>query len=157
MNHRACGLCKLHLKRYCRHTLTKIIEDYLGPFIFRIALAGNILRMRDEFTLSARPISSEDAPIFKRKSTKSLLMPSVSLNLAGVIRNLVRASPDGKMGWMIVRVKIAYTKTDSAGKKTSEQTVMAWMSAYGTKSLSRDLRLPTSQRHPTAERRMLRE
>jgi hypothetical protein len=43
---------------------------------------------------------------------------------------IVRASPDGKMGWMIVRAKIAYTKTDAAGKKTSEQAVLAWMSAY---------------------------
>jgi hypothetical protein len=44
--------------------------------------------------------------------------------------SIVRVSPDGQMGWMIVRAKIAYTKTDAAGKKTSEQTVMAWMSAY---------------------------
>ena len=43
---------------------------------------------------------------------------------------IVRISPDGQMGCMIVRVKIAYTKTDAAGKKQSEQTVMAWMSAY---------------------------
>jgi hypothetical protein len=43
---------------------------------------------------------------------------------------IVHVSPDGRMGWMIVRMKIAYTKTDAAGKKTSEQTVMAWMSAY---------------------------
>jgi hypothetical protein len=43
---------------------------------------------------------------------------------------IVRASPDGKMGWMIVRAKIGYTKTDAAGKKSSEQAVMAWMSAY---------------------------
>ena len=34
------------------------------------------------------------------------------------------------MGWMIVRVKIAYTRTNSAGKQDSEQAVMAWMSAY---------------------------
>jgi hypothetical protein len=43
---------------------------------------------------------------------------------------IVHVSPDGRMGWMIVHMKIAYTKTDAAGKKTSEQTVMAWMSAY---------------------------
>lgn len=43
---------------------------------------------------------------------------------------IVHVSPDERMGWMIVRVKIAYTKTDAAGKKTSEETVCAWMSAY---------------------------
>lgn len=43
---------------------------------------------------------------------------------------IVHVSPDGQMGWMIVRMKIAYTKTDAAGTKSSEQDVMAWMSAY---------------------------
>jgi len=43
---------------------------------------------------------------------------------------IVRVSPDGRMGWMIVRVKIAYSKTDAAGKKSAEETVCAWMSAY---------------------------
>jgi hypothetical protein len=43
---------------------------------------------------------------------------------------VIHVSPDGQMGWMIVRVKIAYTKPDAAGKKQFEQTVMAWMSAY---------------------------
>jgi hypothetical protein len=31
---------------------------------------------------------------------------------------------------LILRVKIAYAQTDPGGKKTREQTVMAWMSAY---------------------------
>jgi hypothetical protein len=43
---------------------------------------------------------------------------------------IVHVSPDGRMGWMIVRVKIAYTKTDATGAKSKEETVMAWMSAY---------------------------
>jgi len=43
---------------------------------------------------------------------------------------VVRASPDGKMGWMIVRVKVAYTKMDESGKKSPEESVMAWMSTY---------------------------
>jgi hypothetical protein len=43
---------------------------------------------------------------------------------------VIRISPDGKMGWMIVRVRIAYTKTDAAGERSKEDTVMAWMSAY---------------------------
>jgi Domain of unknown function (DUF4440) len=43
---------------------------------------------------------------------------------------IVRASPDGRMGWMVVRVKVAYTKTGESGKKSSEETVMAWMSTY---------------------------
>lgn len=44
--------------------------------------------------------------------------------------SVIRISPDGKMGWMIVRVRIAYTKTDAAGTRSKEDTVMAWMSAY---------------------------
>jgi len=43
---------------------------------------------------------------------------------------IIHVSPDGQMGWMILRVKVAYTQTDPGGKKTGEQTVMAWMSAY---------------------------
>ena len=43
---------------------------------------------------------------------------------------IVRVSADGNMGWMIVRVRIAYSKTDASGKKTNENTVGAWMSAY---------------------------
>jgi hypothetical protein len=43
---------------------------------------------------------------------------------------IVRASADGRMGWMIVRVKIAYTKTAASGKASSEETTMAWISTY---------------------------
>ena len=43
---------------------------------------------------------------------------------------VVGVSADGKMGWMIVRVRIAYTETDASGKKTNQNTVGAWMSAY---------------------------
>lgn len=43
---------------------------------------------------------------------------------------IISVSPDGQMGWMIVRMKLAYTETDAAGKKTPVETVMAWMSAY---------------------------
>lgn len=43
---------------------------------------------------------------------------------------IIRVSPGGKMGWMIVRVRIAYTKTDAGGATSKEDTVMAWMSAY---------------------------
>lgn len=43
---------------------------------------------------------------------------------------IIHVSPDGQMGWMIVRVRIAYSKTDAAGKKTQEQSVIAWMSVY---------------------------
>jgi hypothetical protein len=34
------------------------------------------------------------------------------------------------MSWMIVRVRIAYTKTDAGGARAKEDTVMAWMSVY---------------------------
>jgi hypothetical protein len=43
---------------------------------------------------------------------------------------IVRVSEDGNMGWMIVRVRIAYTETDTSGKTTNENTVGAWMSSY---------------------------
>ena len=43
---------------------------------------------------------------------------------------IVHASSDGKMGWMIVRVRIAYNETDVSGKRTTQNTVGAWMSAY---------------------------
>ena len=43
---------------------------------------------------------------------------------------VIRISPDGKMGWMIVRVPIAYTKKDAADAMSKEDTVMAWVSAY---------------------------
>jgi uncharacterized protein (TIGR02246 family) len=43
---------------------------------------------------------------------------------------IIQVSPDSKMGWMIVRVRIAYTKTDGTGVRSKEDTVMAWMSAY---------------------------
>ena len=43
---------------------------------------------------------------------------------------IIQVSPDGQMGWMIVRVRIAYTKTDDAGAKSKEDTIMAWISAY---------------------------
>ena len=43
---------------------------------------------------------------------------------------IIQASPDGNMGWMIVRVRVAYTKTDTSGARSKEDTVMAWMSAY---------------------------
>jgi hypothetical protein len=43
---------------------------------------------------------------------------------------IIHASPDGQMGWMVVRVKIAYSKAGAAGNKTLEQSVIAWMSVY---------------------------
>jgi hypothetical protein len=43
---------------------------------------------------------------------------------------IVRGSEDGRIGWMIVRVHIAYTQVDGAGKKTRSDSTMAWMSAY---------------------------
>ncbi len=43
---------------------------------------------------------------------------------------IVRVSSDGRLGWMIVRVRIAYTEMDSTGKKIRRDETMAWMSAY---------------------------
>jgi hypothetical protein len=43
---------------------------------------------------------------------------------------IIRISPDGKMGWMIARVRIAYTKMGAEGAREKEDTVMAWMSTY---------------------------
>ena len=43
---------------------------------------------------------------------------------------IVRVSADGQVGWMIVRVRITYTETDQQGKKTLNDSVMAWMASY---------------------------
>jgi hypothetical protein len=43
---------------------------------------------------------------------------------------IIHASADGKTGWMIVRVRIAYRETGTSGKKADQNTVGAWMSAY---------------------------
>ncbi len=43
---------------------------------------------------------------------------------------VVHVSPDGQMGWMIARVKIAINRSDAAGQPSTENVVMAWMSAY---------------------------
>lgn len=43
---------------------------------------------------------------------------------------IVHVSPDGQMGWMVVRLKIALDRADASGKKTADTTVMAWMSVY---------------------------
>jgi hypothetical protein len=43
---------------------------------------------------------------------------------------IVHASLDGRSGWMIIRVRVAYTKTDASGTKSQEDSIMAWMSAY---------------------------
>jgi hypothetical protein len=43
---------------------------------------------------------------------------------------IVQASLDGKLGWVVVRVRIAYTETDASGRETREDSSMAWMSAY---------------------------
>ena len=43
---------------------------------------------------------------------------------------IVRVSPDGQMGWMAVRLKIALNRADASGQKTNETTVMAWISVY---------------------------
>lgn len=42
---------------------------------------------------------------------------------------VILVSPDGKMGRMIVQVRIAYTKTDAGSAASKEDTVKAWMSA----------------------------
>jgi hypothetical protein len=43
---------------------------------------------------------------------------------------IVHASDDGRMGWMIVRVHIAYMQVAPSGKKPRSDSTMAWMSAY---------------------------
>ena len=43
---------------------------------------------------------------------------------------MIHVSADGQMGWMIVRVRVAYMKTDASGAKSTEDSVLAWMSAY---------------------------
>src|SRR5579864_9478025 len=43
---------------------------------------------------------------------------------------IVRVSEDGQLGWMAVRVRIAYTETNEKSQKVVNQSTMAWMSAY---------------------------
>jgi hypothetical protein len=43
---------------------------------------------------------------------------------------VIRISPDGKMAWMIVRLKGKYTHTGANGEKSVEEFVCAWMSIY---------------------------
>jgi hypothetical protein len=43
---------------------------------------------------------------------------------------VVRVSPDGRMGWMVVRVHLVYIDHDKSGKASEERSTMAWMSAY---------------------------
>jgi ketosteroid isomerase-like protein len=43
---------------------------------------------------------------------------------------IVRASPDGRLGWMIVRVHIAYDEKLPSRKVRRTDSVLAWMAAY---------------------------
>ena len=43
---------------------------------------------------------------------------------------VVRASEDGTMGWMVVRVHVAYTEGDTSGREAKRDSIMAWMAAY---------------------------
>lgn len=43
---------------------------------------------------------------------------------------VIRISPDGKMAWMIVRMKGKYTQTSENGEKSTEEFVCAWMTTY---------------------------
>ena len=47
---------------------------------------------------------------------------------------IVQVSGDGRTGWMVVRVHIAYTETNSAGEQMPHDETMAWMSAYEKQS-----------------------
>jgi ketosteroid isomerase-like protein len=43
---------------------------------------------------------------------------------------VIQVSPDGKMGWMAVRLKVTIRKADASGSKISEDTTMSWISTY---------------------------
>jgi hypothetical protein len=43
---------------------------------------------------------------------------------------VIYVSPDGKMGWMAVRLKVTIRKADSSGSKIAEDTIMSWISTY---------------------------
>jgi hypothetical protein len=47
-----------------------------------------------------------------------------------VVPPIVRASEDGSMGWMIVRVHIAYIELGPSGPPLKHDETMAWMSTY---------------------------
>jgi hypothetical protein len=43
---------------------------------------------------------------------------------------VIRISPDGKMAWMVVRLRGKYTRTGENGEKSAEEFVCSWMSIY---------------------------
>ena len=43
---------------------------------------------------------------------------------------VIQLSPDGKMGWMAVRLKVMIRRHDAAGSKIAEDTTMSWLSTY---------------------------
>jgi hypothetical protein len=43
---------------------------------------------------------------------------------------VIQVSPDGKMGWMAVRLKVTIRRQDAQGSKVAEDTTMSWLSAY---------------------------
>ena len=43
---------------------------------------------------------------------------------------VIQLSPDGKMGWMAVRLKVTIRRHDAAGSKIAEDTTMSWLSTY---------------------------
>lgn len=47
-----------------------------------------------------------------------------------MIPPVVRVSPDGKMGWMIVKLKGRYIQRGENGEKSTEEFVCAWLSTY---------------------------
>jgi hypothetical protein len=63
---------------------------------------------------------------------------------------IVRVAADGKMGWMIVRVRITYTEKDDSGKSLLHDQTMAWMSGYEKHDGKWILRAVTSTAGPEA-------
>src|ERR1700727_2520630 len=43
---------------------------------------------------------------------------------------VIELSPDGKMGWMIARLKVTIRRQDAGGSKIAEDTTMSWLSTY---------------------------
>ena len=63
---------------------------------------------------------------------------------------VIQVSPDGELGWMVVRVHIAFVETDAQGKKIPHSSTMAWMSTYERRDGTWMMTAATSTEDPGA-------
>jgi len=93
------------------------IDALLGPG------AGTVIDVRDGKVTAVTPAE-------KRAKFAEYFRHADFTAWDDVAPPIVRVSRDGSMGWMVVRVHIAYTDHDGAGKTTAHDETMAWLAAY---------------------------